>query len=231
MVIADRVREQVAAPGTGAIACFGQAPSGYVPVADKFSTGDVGLFGARDSAGNWEQFLGTWNATTKQIARTATVNGTSGAGVAVDLQGEVDLWLTNPAADHALTLNIRAFGARGDGVTDDSVAIQAALDAVPAAGAIVEVPPGTYLVSRTMAVKANTTVRGEGTIKSRPLANWTTSTPYQLFRNENHAASSITDENIKFIGITIDRTGDTVGGDGALLESDYLPERAVPLAT
>jgi nitrous oxidase accessory protein NosD len=41
-------------------------------------------------------------------------------------------------------LDVRAFGARGDGVQDDTAALQAALDA--GAGKTVYVPPGTYLV-------------------------------------------------------------------------------------
>lgn len=49
----------------------------------------------------------------------------------------------------ALVLNVKDFGARGDGITDDTAAIQAALDVVPAAGATVHFPAGTYLVSIT----------------------------------------------------------------------------------
>jgi hypothetical protein len=41
-------------------------------------------------------------------------------------------------------LDVRTFGARGDGVTDDTAALQRALDA--GAGGVVRVPPGTYLV-------------------------------------------------------------------------------------
>lgn len=46
------------------------------------------------------------------------------------------------------TYNVREFGARGDGVTDDTLSIQAAIDdAVKADGGIVYVPAGTYKVS------------------------------------------------------------------------------------
>jgi polygalacturonase len=41
-------------------------------------------------------------------------------------------------------VDVRAFGARGDGVSDDTDAIRAALRAVPAGGGTVIVPPGTY---------------------------------------------------------------------------------------
>jgi parallel beta-helix repeat protein len=47
-------------------------------------------------------------------------------------------------APPARELDVRDFGARGDGVTDDTAALQRALDA--GAGGVVRVPAGTYLV-------------------------------------------------------------------------------------
>ena len=44
-------------------------------------------------------------------------------------------------------LDVRDFGARGDGTTDDTAAIQAALDHDPSGNRIVYLPPGTYRVS------------------------------------------------------------------------------------
>jgi hypothetical protein len=49
---------------------------------------------------------------------------------------------------HDGPLNVRMFGAAGDGKTDDTAAIQAAMDA--AAGAELRIPAGTWLVSRTL---------------------------------------------------------------------------------
>jgi hypothetical protein len=45
------------------------------------------------------------------------------------------------------TLNVVQYGAKGDGVTDDTVAIQAALNAAPSTGAVIWFPRGTYKVS------------------------------------------------------------------------------------
>ena len=42
------------------------------------------------------------------------------------------------------------YNARGDGVTDDTTAIQAALDAHPSGNRIIYLPKGTYLVSKTL---------------------------------------------------------------------------------
>src|SRR5690606_33403694 len=48
----------------------------------------------------------------------------------------------------------------GDGVTDDTTAIQSALN--EGAGGIVFLPPGTYLVSRTLYIPDNTIFVGAG---------------------------------------------------------------------
>ena len=44
-------------------------------------------------------------------------------------------------------LNVKDFGAIGDGTTDDSVSIRNAILALPAGGGDIYFPPGTYLVS------------------------------------------------------------------------------------
>jgi hypothetical protein len=62
-------------------------------------------------------------------------------------------------------LNVKDFGARGDGATDDTVAIQQALNAVPPTpnGGVVFFPPGIYPISDDLQVtKSNTTLLGMG---------------------------------------------------------------------
>jgi hypothetical protein len=48
---------------------------------------------------------------------------------------------------HSTTVNVRDFGARGNGAADDTYAIQAAINSLGAAGGIVFVPAGTYLLN------------------------------------------------------------------------------------
>ncbi|MEJ1098268.1 MULTISPECIES: right-handed parallel beta-helix repeat-containing protein [unclassified Pseudoxanthomonas] len=48
-------------------------------------------------------------------------------------------------------LNVRDYGARGNGVHDDSVALQNAVNALPASGGTVQVPAGIYLINATRA--------------------------------------------------------------------------------
>lgn len=52
--------------------------------------------------------------------------------------------------------NVRAFGALGDGVTDDTLAIQAALDASVAAGGTCYIPEGDYLVTDSIILDTGT---------------------------------------------------------------------------
>ena len=59
-------------------------------------------------------------------------------------------------------LNVKAYGATGDGATDDTTAIQAALTAVPSTGGTVYFPAGTYKITTKLTSKAYTTLRGDG---------------------------------------------------------------------
>ena len=65
-------------------------------------------------------------------------------------------------AQHKLrdTVSVKDFGAVGDGVTDDAVAIQAALDACVGSGLFF--PAGTYIVGSSLNVPSNITLFGVG---------------------------------------------------------------------
>jgi hypothetical protein len=58
----------------------------------------------------------------------------------------------NPVSPGAL--DVRQFGAAGDGVRDDTHAIQAGLDVASAGGGVLYLPPGTYLVRPSRVVGA-----------------------------------------------------------------------------
>lgn len=59
--------------------------------------------------------------------------------------------------------NVFDFGAKGDGTTDDSGAIQAALNAANAAGGgMVFLPLGTYLIATTLTIYSKTRLSGSG---------------------------------------------------------------------
>ena len=65
-------------------------------------------------------------------------------------------------AASAYPLPVTLFGARGDGVTDDAPAINAAITSAAAAGGIVLFPPGIYIVGSTIVLKSNVMLEGAG---------------------------------------------------------------------
>jgi hypothetical protein len=58
--------------------------------------------------------------------------------------------------------NVKAYGAVGDGSTDDNVAIAAAITAIPSTGGVLYFPPGTYKDSAGHTLSKPITVRGDG---------------------------------------------------------------------
>jgi hypothetical protein len=75
---------------------------------------------------------------------------------------------------HNFHVDVKMFGAMGDNSTDDSSAIQAALDAAATTGGTVYVPAGTYIIGTTLTIKDNVTLEGTGvgsTLKSKNSLN------------------------------------------------------------
>jgi hypothetical protein len=62
--------------------------------------------------------------------------------------------------DAKVTANVRAFGARGDGETDDTAAFQRALDEAPSG--VLLVPRGHYRLSQLNLTRSGLVLRGEG---------------------------------------------------------------------
>jgi hypothetical protein len=59
-------------------------------------------------------------------------------------------------------VSVKSFGAMGDGVTDDTAAINAALATVTVTGGQLFFPPGIYIVSSTITVPGSVQLRGTG---------------------------------------------------------------------
>jgi hypothetical protein len=72
-------------------------------------------------------------------------------------------------------VDVRSFGAKGDGVTDDTTAFRAAVAAAPVGGALI-IPPGTYLIRESIVFIKNMVLRGAGpgvsTIVGDPYGDW-----------------------------------------------------------
>ena len=96
----------------------------------------------------------------------------AGAGLAI-LGGS---FAQSPATAGELTpvgrhLDVRTFGAKGDGKTDDTKAFQSGLDHTNGAGGgILFVPPGRYLIASHLVVPSNVTL--EGIFAAPPTTPW-----------------------------------------------------------
>jgi hypothetical protein len=113
---------------------------------------------------------------TTPLATNAQYNATI---VAVDANGNsaTNAFTFNTAQTNSLWYDVRNYGAAGDGVTKDTAAIQAAINAAPSGG-VVWLHDGTYL-SGTITLKANltlyldptATLLGSGSVSDYPDLN------------------------------------------------------------
>lgn len=124
---------------------------------------------------------------------------------------------TAPAAP-APALNVRDFGAKGDGATDDVAALRAAA----AAGNHLYFPPGTYNVSSVADGTALLTFTGQdGVIIDAPEATLTNNTEYiadtitPMFKLDG--CKNVAIRFKKYVGFTLARPGTHLGYRGATL--------------
>ena len=113
-------------------------------------------------------------------------------------------------------VNVKWFGAKGDGVTDDTLAINSAISFTSSIKSNLLFPAGTYIVSGLNAV-ANMQLIGEGS----------TSTRIKLKNNSNtHLVNSLTNtiDDIRIQGIIFDgnRANNTVGNGLNLYGSKHI---------
>lgn len=109
------------------------------------------------------------------------------------LQNPVTAVLTDKGGQ---VLNVKAYGATGNGTTDDTAALSAAINAVPAAGGTVYIPAGVYSVSSPLpSLATNVAVIGSGPGSMIKLASsWSGSSVFNL-PNFNSTVASL-----QFIG-------------------------------
>lgn len=84
--------------------------------------------------------------------------------VSGDIQGFGDLEVAGTIQANGVTdwVNVKTYGATGDGTTDDTEAIQNAIDAVASGGGVVYLPEGTYKLSSALTVNSDLHLRGAG---------------------------------------------------------------------
>ncbi|RMG91313.1 MAG: hypothetical protein D6706_18360, partial [Chloroflexi bacterium] len=64
--------------------------------------------------------------------------------------------------DFTGAVNAHWFGAKGDGVADDTAAIQAAINYLQTTGGVVYLPEGTYIISASLSLYSGITLKGDG---------------------------------------------------------------------
>jgi polygalacturonase len=136
-----------------------------------------------------------------------------------------------------IILNVKLFGARGDGTTDDTGAIRRALNAASlSGGGLVHFPPGTYIISGSISIPSNCAIEGLYGLSVIKLANGVNTSgfptiggvkrivvnsDYTTFTNTNIAL-----RNISFDGNGANQTTDCnigfIGVKGVLVENCYI---------
>jgi hypothetical protein len=102
------------------------------------------------------------------------------------------------AAGESAPLNVRRYGAKGDGRTKDTRAIQAAIDAAGKSGGVIEFPPGEY-VSGTLHLRGRMALRlaaGASLIASPDDADFD---PYEELGYDSFADRETTDFNFALL--------------------------------
>lgn len=117
-------------------------------------------------------------------AYIASLAASSGSSLVGFIQPSAEAVARTVQAKLSDTVNVFDFGAVGDGVTDDTAAIQAAIDSLPGTGGVVFFNPGTYLISSTLTASTGVLLNGQnrtdlsantngsGTVASRPTILW-----------------------------------------------------------
>jgi hypothetical protein len=113
--------------------------------------------------------LATDAVTTSKIADGSITEAKIGFTIEVDSENVNHLPIETGGTTRALYdlltdvfTNVKSFGAVGDGTTDDTAAIAAAIDALPLNGGIIFFPPGTFKVTDEIDVDKPLTVIGSG---------------------------------------------------------------------
>jgi hypothetical protein len=108
-----------------------------------------------------------------------------------------------------MCVNVKSFGAKGDGITDDTAAIQNAINSSPL-GSIIFFPAGTYMISNNIALSPNRTYMGVGWNSSIKQMNGKNLVQMINLRDETSQHPNIIIKDLQFDG-NRDNNTSTVG--------------------
>jgi hypothetical protein len=122
--------------------------------------------------------------------------------------------VSRAAQDRAVeAISVKDFGAKGDGTTNDTAALQAAADAIPANGGGLMFPPGRYAVTGSVRLSSNTSVIGTGATLLA-ISGFPINTAFLV--NKNNSVTVLTDHDISVRGMTFDYATFGTGGSHAI---------------
>lgn len=99
------------------------------------------------------------------VVGTAALAASGGSALVGFIQSGTGAGATTAQAKLRESVSVKDFVAIGDGLVDDTAAIQAAHDALPAAGGGIYFPPGSYLVSSTLAFTKRVHMFGDSNLE------------------------------------------------------------------
>lgn len=144
----------------------------------------------------------------------ATVSELTSKNIA-SAQANVQTWGT-------VLYNVKVYGAKGDGVTDDTIAIQAAINTAETdGGGIVFLPQGTYKITSPLIMKSGVSLIGVGGILESEILNSSNGVAISFPNTSTYTAVRLMDFSIK--GDT--GFSPTYGIDGANFRTHCIIER------
>lgn len=170
----------------------GQVTAGTNPT----TLAGYGITDAADVNHNHTSINGS--AATLTTPRSITITGDASGTTSFDGSSDVSIAVTMTGGN--VYANVKAFGAVGNGITNDSVAIQSALNSLSVSGGTIIFPQGTYAIGTPLEVCSNTKITGIGNVILKRIT-----TDNNIMHNKSdgntggyNANVNITIENVKF---------------------------------
>jgi hypothetical protein len=143
----DRVKETTTS--TASPFTLAGAQTGFKAFSSRLSDGQMAYVEVKDSAGAWQVGLASYQSAANTITFVAIYSSSNSDAAVTFAAGSKDILIDAPAAVIQPTAwNVKTdFGAKGDGLTDDTVAFQNMIDAAHTVGGAVDclIPDGTYI--------------------------------------------------------------------------------------
>lgn len=161
------VKETTTTTGTGSFTLSGNAITGYDRFQDALSDGDrlVYEWNNLNYGGSQREIgLGTWNSAGNTLDRDQVYWSTTGSKLtAASGLKDVSITAAGPQFE-ARPVSVKAFGATGDGSTDDTTAIQNAIDAAELLSQKESLyfPNGVYRITSKLTITEELHLQGEG---------------------------------------------------------------------